>query len=609
MVAKQYSGGIFPLNVRSGENGDPARWRGESLGFKVRENSLFQKMLRISVWLVLPLMMGGCTLEQYAKQADKAAYTTLAGGQAAALGQTLPFDVNYDPYRPAYEDPQVIRVGEKVIHLGDGERVTLTLDECLEIAFRGNRGLQNREEAVYASALDLANTRRSWNVPLFSGPIEASIEREKTASGPKADHSAAASIGSDATSSSATITQRFVNGGVLTLAALLDWSTNFSGETAASSLLRANFTQPLLKGAWRGFAYEDQYRLERDFLFLVFDYERFRQGFAVTVLTAYYSVLQRRDQLENQRANIARLKETVALTRVKVEGGQVSRIQEDQARQDLLNAQIVEEKLDQSYRNELDQFKIDIGLPLSANVRLDYPQALEDLAKAGLQPIEVTEDDAVIIALFARPDVLTERAKVRDADRDVELAADDFLPQLDVEFDISAPSTPDKDFSRIRFHNNRRFAQARFKYNLDQTDNRDAYRLALIGYDRARRDLDEFLDGVRLDVRRSYRDLMQSRKSYGLQVESVAIALRRRKLASLQQKEGEASARDVLEAEDALRNAQNGLTGELVDYTTTRLSFLATLGLIEVDSRGQYYEREEPFIFERIRRLYPYVGE
>jgi hypothetical protein len=35
------------------------------------------------------------------------------------------------------------------------------------------------------------------------------------------------------------------------------------------------------------------------------------------------------------------------------------------------------------------------------------------------------------------------------------------------------------------------------------------------------------------------------------------IAVRRRKLAALQQKEGQASARDVLEAEQALLEAQN----------------------------------------------------
>ena len=44
----------------------------------------------------------------------------------------------------------------------------------------------------------------------------------------------------------------------------------------------------------------------------------------------------------------------------------------------------------------------------------------------------------------ARPDVLQERAKVRDADRDVEIAADQFNPQLDIELDVSAESVTPK---------------------------------------------------------------------------------------------------------------------------------------------------------------------
>jgi len=109
-------------------------------------------------------------------------------------------------------------------------------------------------------------------------------------------------------------------------------------------------------------------------------------------------------------------------------------------------------------------------------------------------------------------------------------------------------------------------------------------------------------------VRTSYRTLMQSERSYRLQLQNVQIAKRRRKLASLQQKAGQASARDVLEAEDALRRAENGLTNALISYTTTRLEFLATLGMLSVDEKGRIHERAEPFRFKPIERRYPYVA-
>ena len=211
--------------------------------------------------------------------------------------------------------------------------------------------------------------------------------------------------------------------------------------------------------------------------------------------------------------------------------------------------------------------------------------------------------------MVTRPDVLRQAASVRDAGRNVEIAADAFLPQLDVTLGVSAPGTDPREFARTQFHRHTREASVVFDYELDQTDNRDAYRGSLLARDRARRGWEEFLDELRLDIRQSYRSLLQSRSSYELELRNVEIAKRRRKLAVLQQKEGQASARDVLEAEDALRRAQNGVTNALISYTTTRLQFLTTLGLLGVDEKGQLHERPKPIQFDRIQKRYPYVAK
>jgi outer membrane protein TolC len=78
-------------------------------------------------------------------------------------------------------------------------------------------------------------------------------------------------------------------------------------------------------------------------------------------------------------------------------------------------------------------------------------------------------------------------------------------------------------------------------------------------------------------------------------VRNVDVARRRSRLASLEQKAGQASARDVLTAEESLRQAMDGLTGSLVSYETTRLNFLGSLGLLEVTPDGKVYERDEPY--------------
>jgi len=214
----------------------------------------------------------------------------------------------------------------------------------------------------------------------------------------------------------------------------------------------------------------------------------------------------------------------------------------------------------------------------------------------------------VELAMWTQPDLLVRRSAVRDAARDVEIAADAFLPQLDVELQIAVPGQGQRDFQRSRFNRHTRTGRLTLDYPLNQTDNRDAYRVAMIVQAQAERDLVEEEESVRLTVLRRYRLLEQSQRTYEIQKRNVELAQRRRLLASLQQKEGQASARDVLEAEADLLNAQNGLTQALVSYVTTRLQFLAELGMLYVSPQGRIEERKAPMIFDRIQRRYPYVG-
>jgi hypothetical protein len=49
------------------------------------------------------------------------------------------------------------------------------------------------------------------------------------------------------------------------------------------------------------------------------------------------------------------------------------------------------------------------------------------------------------------------------------------------------------------------------------------------------------------------------------------------------------------------------VTNSLITYTTTRLRFLTTLGLVGVDAKGKLYERAKPFKHDRVKKRYPYV--
>ncbi len=600
----------------------------------------------------------GCTPQQYARQADRAAYRVIDQKQDIALGRKRDFSIDYRPYEPGSGDRRTMLNGAP-LPLGPGPIRVLTLADCLKVAFHNSREFQTRKEALYLSALSLANSRHQWSG--FYGSITGEVSRTVEDRGNNVN-SATAGL-------SLSFEQRLVNGGILTVAAglgLVSDLLNMDGTTFTSSL-STTFTQPLLRGALAGLAYEDLFRQERDVAIDVLGYERYTQTFATDITTDYYGVLQRRDEVANERANIERLQTALRRVTVQVEGGQVSRTEQDQTAQNLLNAQVRYAEVTQRYLNQLDRFKITLGLPVSTRIELDGEdlgvlnrrgpaplpfldeQALADIAdQAATAAAEAFDrehpndtdpvsqrirgaiiaqaqaaayeqarggavDEAVdlanAIALHTQPEVLRTLASLRDATADVAIAANNFLPLLDLELSASvAGKKPHEPFG-IQWHRSTRRAQLNLDYSLDQTDNRDDYAAALISEARAVRELEAFIDNVRLDVLESYRGLLQARRSYDLQVRNVAVAVRRSALAALEQAEGEASARDVLEAEDDLRQAQNGLTGAMVSYETTRIQFLASLGMLDVDKNGRYLERDKPFLFEQLGARYGNVDD
>jgi outer membrane protein TolC len=277
----------------------------------------------------------------------------------------------------------------------------------------------------------------------------------------------------------------------------------------------------------------------------------------------------------------------------------VSRVQADQAEQDVLTARVRIEEAALAYDNALDQFKITLGVPVSTDMQLDSAE----LAALAPRPLPMDEAKSVETALHVRPDVLKDFAKVRDALVDVDIAADQFNPLLNVSVGTAVPGKPPTQAFSPQFQNWTRFVNVQFDYPLDQTDNRDIYRRSLIDADKAKRDSDEFLDTVRLNVRSDYRALTTLERSYEIQRLSVDLAGRRTQLARFEQKEGLATTRDVLDAEDSLRSSKNAMIASLVGYYTQRLAFLANLGMIRVDAQGKYYERNEPFYFDRPSRF------
>jgi outer membrane protein TolC len=100
------------------------------------------------------------------------------------------------------------------------------------------------------------------------------------------------------------------------------------------------------------------------------------------------------------------------------------------------------------------------------------------------------------------------------------------------------------------------------------------------------------MDQVTLDVRDAYRRLQATAEQYITQRKSLALAEERVKNMPLLLKSGRAQTRDMLDAQDALLQAQNDLTSALVGHTIAKLNFFRDVGILQVRPDGMWTQSE-----------------
>ncbi|MEQ1893183.1 MAG: TolC family protein, partial [Planctomycetota bacterium] len=123
---------------------------------------------------------------------------------------------------------------------------------------------------------------------------------------------------------------------------------------------------------------------------------------------------------------------------------------------------------------------------------------------------------------------------------------------------------------------------------LDRVRERNSYRTAQLGLARARRDLEEFEDQLRVSIQGSFRELDRREQSLEIQRQIIVDQTKNLRIAELRFERGEIPNRDVVEANQALLEAQNALIDEQVAYEIARLQLLRDLGILFIDETGMW---------------------
>jgi outer membrane protein TolC len=461
------------------------------------------------------------------------------------------------------------------------ESGVINLQQAVEIATKFNRDYQTRKETLYLSALDLTLTRYQYARQWF-GTIDGTYTDDKSNGD---DVSIEASGGVDH--------QLLLLDGVLfNIGVVVDWTRFLTGDprTTLGSVLSGDVAVPLLGAGAGKVRQENLTQDERDVLYRIRSFNRYRKTFVVEIISTYYGVLQARDRVDITKASYKRLIDSTNQLKMEVEVGQKASSEADEAMQNLLSAENDLVKKQQSYEQALDRFKIRLSLPTDANIILDQNE-LTALEEIGVSRPEYTEAEAIEMALARRLDLANARDAIEDAVRKLELAADGLGVQLDLIGSSEVSSTEETKVSRLEFHRGTYSLGFASDLPLDRKAERNAYREALISMEQRQRGYDDESDNVKLDVRQAYRDLTETAESYRIQKIGLELAERRVDEQELLLEYGRGTIRLLLETEDDLVLAENALTDALVEHTIAKMSFFRDIGILQVKPDGMWEQR------------------
>ena len=455
----------------------------------------------------------------------------------------------------------------------------LGLADALLLASRHNRDYLSQQESLYLSALSLTLEQYLWS-PRFRAILSGDVAR--TGPTPRdTPWGAAGEVG---------MALALPDGGDVDLSMNTGFAGDFTTntpETAVSTWV-ASITQPLLRGFGRSIAQEPLVQAERNVIYAVRNFERFRRTFAVQVASDFFRTLQQVDAVRNQWENYQSFIDVRKMTQALADAGRVPAFQVDQARQDELSARNSWVTAVETYELTLDRFKIELGLPTEVAIVLDSRE-LDALRQLGAAPPEESPEQATAVALANRLDLMVERDQLADAGRRVHIAQDQLRGDLNLTASASVESGPAANEPLdAQFHEGTYSAGLDYNLPVDRFSERNRYRQALISLEQQRRSLSLAQDTVVLEVRDAYRGVQQAMESYRIQQISLDLARRRVESTSLLLRAGRATTRDLLESQNAYVDAQNRLTQALVDLSVARLELRRDMDVLVIDEKGAW---------------------
>jgi len=507
----------------------------------------------------------GCAQHNYKKEADDQVYNIIDQKWDEDFGTQNNYKIS-----DTEPSPNDIQFEKEVTSFG-----VLTLPQAVALATAHNREYQTQKDELYIKALDLRLTRHEFEYQFFGGASGGyNADRNDEVIGGETN------IGFN----------RLLAGGTrISTELAAAWVDVLTGNLRGgiASILSTTVTQPLLRGSDRKVVLENLTQAERDTLYQVRSFNRFRKTFVVSVISQYYGILQKLDAVENARNDYITLAWIYERVEKLANAGRVPLLELERIRQEKLQASNIYTQAEKEYKQALDEFKITLSLPPTTELRLDENE-FKALKTAEMTEPDFTEANVIEAALLQRLDLVNSADTIIDAQRKVYVAADGFRAEANLVGTASVISSRRADRGTLGWMREEYGLGLEIDLPLDRVSEQNIYRKALITLNQRQREYELAADTVALEVRQAHRDLAEAAERYKTLLEALELAQQRFNNTFLLLQHGKANSRRVLQAQSDLVEAQNDAGQALLDYKVSTLNFYRDTGALQVLPDGMW---------------------
>ncbi|QQE12169.1 TolC family protein [Planctomycetota bacterium] len=456
------------------------------------------------------------------------------------------------------------------------DAIHLNLEDIISYALQHSPEYKSQKESLYLEALSLITERHQWG-PRFFSSINANLSGTPEAG----DHELAGSLMQDLR-----VTQKLPYGGDVSAKALVNYvnylrtESDSSKEDRQNASLGLSFNLPLLRGAGIT-ARESLIQAERDMIYAVRDFERYRRQFIVDLCSSYFNLLRQQQSIENSRRRLENLEILRDRFKRLSDTGREPYFEYERAQNQVLSGKASLSNSIDSYDASLDSFKLTIGMPTIQPIVIDVADILV--------PEPALDTTASIQAAYEyRLDLQTKRDRVEDTRRSVNSAKNRLLPELNVSGSVNLVTNPDlnKAGFQIDAGESSYDIGANLEIPLDRVSENASYRSSLISMERAIRNYNLEEDRIAQQVRSAIRDIKQAR--FNIQIQEQNVKISERRLTSVKLRERTLGPREVIDALDNLNDAREDRDQAKTNLRTSILSYLLTTGQMRVSPEGRW---------------------